>query len=125
MNTRIQVEHGITEAVYPGLDLVQLMIDLGIAAHSSRTDTMVAALDVDQLAKWIDGTGRWIDELPTRNEGLHAIEVRVYAEDPAEGFRPCPGLLQFVETPDRKEEGWLRVDGWVRLLIDLCRRLVS
>ncbi|KDQ27267.1 hypothetical protein PLEOSDRAFT_1042673 [Pleurotus ostreatus PC15] len=84
VNTRIQVEHGITEAVYPGLDIVQLMIDLGIAAHSTRTDT-----------------------------GLHAIEVRVYAENPAEGFRPCPGLLQLVHIPDRKEEGWLRVDSWI------------
>ncbi|KAF7427799.1 hypothetical protein PC9H_007015 [Pleurotus ostreatus] len=84
VNTRIQVEHGITEAVYPGLDIVQLMIDLGIAAHSTRTDT-----------------------------GLHAIEVRVYAENPAEGFRPCPGVLQLVDIPDRKEEGWLRVDSWI------------
>ncbi|KAF9491325.1 AHS2-domain-containing protein [Pleurotus eryngii] len=113
VNTRIQVEHGITEAMYPGLDLVQLMIDLGIAVHSTRTDTMDAALDMDKLAKWIDGTGRWIDELPTRNEGLHAIEARIYAENPAEGFRPCPGLLQLVDIPDRKEEGWLRVDSWI------------
>ncbi|KAF4580527.1 hypothetical protein EYR38_003126 [Pleurotus pulmonarius] len=114
VNTRIQVEHGITEAVYPGLDLVQLMIDLGIASHSTRAGTMVAGLDVEeQDAKWMDGTGRWIDELPTRNEGLHAIEVRVYSENPAEGFRPCPGLLQLVDIPDHKEEGWLRVDSWI------------
>lgn len=125
VNTRIQVEHGITEAVYPGLDLVQLMIDLGIASHSTRAGTMVTGLDAEQHAKWIDGNGRWIDELPKRNEGLHAIEVRLYAESPAEGFRPCPGLLQFVDIPDDKEQGWLRVDSWVRLLVDLRHRSPS
>jgi urea carboxylase len=41
----------------------------------------------------------------------HAMEVRVYAENPAEQFRPCPGLLQYVHIPT--EHDWLRVETWV------------
>ena len=42
----------------------------------------------------------------------HAVEVRVYSENPAEGFRPCAGVLQQVDFP---EQDWLRVDHWVRI----------
>lgn len=41
---------------------------------------------------------------------IHAIEARVYCENPSEGFKPSPGILQLVELP---EEDWLRVDNWV------------
>jgi urea carboxylase len=44
----------------------------------------------------------------------HAIEARVYCENPSEGFKPSPGILQLVEFP---EEDWLRVDSWVRMLV--------
>ena len=67
MNTRLQVEHPVTEAV-TGIDLARAMIE-------------VAA-------------GR---ELPCRQEEVcfsgHAIELRVNAEDPDDGFRPAPGTL--------------------------------
>ena len=73
MNTRIQVEHPITEMV-TGLDLVreQLRIAAGL-------------------------------ELPVRQEQVtltgHAIEVRVNAEDPAHDFRPAPGITRFLHLP--------------------------
>lgn len=73
MNTRIQVEHPITEMV-TGLDLVreQLRIAAGL-------------------------------ELPVRQEQVHlsghAIEVRVNAENPAHDFRPAPGVTRFLHLP--------------------------
>ena len=40
----------------------------------------------------------------------HAIEVRLYCENPASDFKPSPGVLQQVNFPDAE---WLRVDPWV------------
>ncbi len=40
----------------------------------------------------------------------HAIEVRLYCENPASEFKPCPGVLQQVNFPGAE---WLRVDSWV------------
>jgi len=73
VNTRLQVEHGVTEQV-AGVDLVEMMIQE--AAH----------------------------ELPPlsvfdREPSGHSIEARVYAEDPAKGFQPAPGLLSEVIFP--------------------------
>lgn len=71
MNTRLQVEHPVTEQV-TGLDLAQAMI-LAAAGHP----------------------------LPCRQEDVrwrgHAIEVRVNAEDPEDGFRPAPGVVRRFE----------------------------
>jgi len=81
MNTRLQVEHPITEMV-TGVDLVQSQL-------------LVAA-------------GR---ELPFRQEDLeqrgHAIEVRICAEDPADNFRPCPGQVASLRQPGGP---WVRID---------------
>ncbi len=73
MNTRIQVEHGITELV-TGVDLVrqQLRIASGLP------------LDITQEEVALQG---------------HALECRINAEDPARDFRPCPGTVEFLHFP--------------------------
>ncbi|WP_410651746.1 acetyl/propionyl/methylcrotonyl-CoA carboxylase subunit alpha [Amycolatopsis sp. cmx-4-54] len=84
MNTRLQVEHPVTELV-TGLDLVEWQVK--IAAGDVLT---VAQHDVR-----LDG---------------HAVEARVYAEDPARGFIPTGGTVLAVHEPSG--EG-VRVDSWM------------
>lgn len=70
MNTRLQVEHPVTEWI-SGLDLVALQIDVALGLKIS---------------------------VPSRSHG-HALEVRVYAEDPDNQFFPMPGKLLHVSWP--------------------------
>ncbi|WP_460368796.1 acetyl-CoA carboxylase biotin carboxylase subunit, partial [Actinocorallia lasiicapitis] len=88
VNTRLQVEHPVTEAIY-GLDLVALQ--LGIA----EGDALPAE--------------------PPVPSG-HAIEVRLYAEDPALDWRPASGTLHTFEVPGVEAEfdlAGLRLDSGV------------
>jgi acetyl/propionyl-CoA carboxylase alpha subunit len=87
MNTRIQVEHPVTEMT-TGHDLVALQIRL------ARGD------DLSDLSQ--DGI---------RQAG-HAIECRIYAENPARMFLPSPGPLEVFRLPEPGEG--LRVDAGVR-----------
>lgn len=73
MNTRIQVEHPITEMI-TGIDLIKEQ--LKIAAGE--------ALDIKQEDVILRG---------------HAIECRINAENPSEGFRPCPGTITRLLVP--------------------------
>ncbi|WP_112170436.1 5-oxoprolinase/urea amidolyase family protein [Paraburkholderia unamae] len=86
VNTRLQVEHGVTEEVY-GVDLVEWMI--------RQAEGTLAPLDT--LA-------------PTNTLAPRAasIQVRVYAEDPNRQFQPSSGLLTHVEFPADA-----RVDTWI------------
>ncbi|MBP2168921.1 urea carboxylase [Erwinia toletana] len=87
VNTRLQVEHGVTEMVY-GVDIVRWMVQLGA------------------------GTLPDLASLPSRPQG-HAIQVRLYAEDPARQFQPGAGLLSQVHFPQQVSRGTLRIDRWL------------
>ena len=83
MNTRLQVEHPVTEAI-TGLDLVELQLQ--VAAGEP--------LPVSQRDLNIDG---------------HAVEVRLYAENPANRFLPSTGRLRHFHVPNT-----IRIDTGVR-----------
>ena len=73
MNTRIQVEHPVTEAI-TGIDIVQAQVNI---AEGKK--------------------------LPFRQDNMHAkghaVEARVYAEDPSQNFMPSPGRIDFIHFP--------------------------
>lgn len=93
MNTRLQVEHGITELCY-GVDIVKLMLqqaDRELCGLGGLEKSYIEALQ------------------PDKPSGC-AIEVRVYAENPARNYSPSPGLLQHVKW---RELSGTRIDTWV------------
>lgn len=100
MNTRLQVEHPVTEQINPGLDIVELMILQGITKHDSPAGSVLAHPMCEQS----------LYSASPEEGKRHAIEVRVYCENPAAQFKPSPGVLQQVEIPDHE---WLRVESWV------------
>lgn len=73
INTRIQVEHGITELI-TGMDLVREQLRVASGLTLSRKQSEIH----------LNG---------------HAMECRINAEDPAQDFRPCPGTVNFVHFP--------------------------
>jgi 3-methylcrotonyl-CoA carboxylase alpha subunit len=85
MNTRLQVEHPVTEAI-TGLDLVELQLRVASGERLPFTQ--------DDLS--IEG---------------HAVEARLYAEDPERGFLPSTGQLWHLAFP---EDAAVRVDTGVR-----------
>lgn len=76
MNTRIQVEHPVTEWI-TGIDLIKEQIRIADGRKLSYTQEDVRI------------TG-------------HSIEVRINAEKPEEGFRPCPGTVTGLHLPGGK-----------------------
>lgn len=86
MNTRLQVEHPVTEAV-TGVDLVEWMLRLA------------------------GGDTSMVDEQPETGPAITgwAVEARVYAEDPGHDYRPSAGLITAATFP---AEG-VRVDTWI------------
>ncbi len=88
MNTRLQVEHPITEAV-TGIDIVQQQ--LHIAANAPL------AIAQDQVA--LNG---------------HSIECRLNAEDPSNDFQPSPGVVERFDIATDVGPGTIRVDTHIR-----------
>lgn len=83
VNTRLQVEHGVTELV-TGVDLVQWMVELAAGVWS------------------VSAEGQILEQ-----KG-HAIQTRLYAENPYKDFQPSSGLLTNVAFPDD-----VRCDHWI------------
>jgi urea carboxylase len=81
VNTRLQVEHGVTEEV-TGIDLVEWMV------------RQAAGEMPDLRTLTISPRG-------------HSIQVRVYAEDPGKEFQPSSGILTHVSWPDCRIETWI------------------
>ena len=92
VNTRLQVEHGVTEQVW-NVDLVSWMLQQAAGELA----------DLTLLKSRLTPKG-------------HAIQVRVYAEDPAKNFQPCAGLLSSVCWP---ESSALRIDHWIESGIEV------
>ncbi len=84
MNTRLQVEHPVTECV-TGVDLVQA-----------------------QIRQALHPTKPALSEVPSPRG--HSIEVRIYAEDPAQGFLPTPGTVERLRWPTG---AWIRVESGI------------
>ncbi|OVE82616.1 hypothetical protein BVY03_00450 [bacterium K02(2017)] len=74
MNTRLQVEHPVTELIL-GLDLVHMQIQI---AQGERLN---------------------LSQKELKSKG-HAIECRIYAEDPEQNFMPCPGIIDWMNVPE-------------------------
>ena len=100
MNTRLQVEHPITEAV-TGVDFVRAQIEIARGAKLAEMLRGSSAQGRVGAAELVSANG-------------HAIEVRVYAENPDEGFLPSPGRITHLRAPSgpgiRDDSG--AFEGW-------------
>ncbi len=92
VNTRLQVEHGVTEQVW-GIDLVECMVKQ--AANELG--------DLHALKQTLTPKG-------------HSIQARIYAENPAQDFMPSSGLLSQVSWPKAES---VRIDSWVESGIEV------
>jgi urea carboxylase len=90
VNARLQVEHPVTEEIY-GVDLVEQMLRLA----GQGPEGVAGFVGARHVARG------------------HAIEARVYAEDPNHGGRPSTGLVTAVSFPVSRPGGGVRVDAWI------------
>ena len=96
VNTRLQVEHGVTEMVW-SVDLVQWMLQQAAGELPP----------LDALRSGLSASG-------------HAIQLRVYAEDPYRDFQPCAGLLSHVAFPQPGDAlPGLRIEHWLESGIEV------
>ncbi|KAJ4190908.1 hypothetical protein NW755_005123 [Fusarium falciforme] len=101
VNTRLQVEHPVTESV-TGLDLVECMVNIA------------------------DGKAAQLFETTPKVSGA-SIEVRLYAESPLQNFRPCAGRITKLEFPSSlRVDTWVKVGTEVTTSYDpLVAKLIS
>ncbi|RMJ19715.1 hypothetical protein CDV36_000549 [Fusarium kuroshium] len=101
VNTRLQVEHPVTESV-TGLDLVECMLNIA------------------------DGKAAQLFETTPKVSGA-SIEVRLYAESPLQNFRPCAGQITKLEFPSNlRVDTWVRVGTEVTTSYDpLLAKIIS
>lgn len=95
MNTRLQVEHGITELCHD-VDIVNLML-----RQAQYQFQGLGGIPAEEMR-----------DLQTKGDNTRgaAIEVRLCCDNPADSFLPCSGLIQEITWP--VEEG-LRIDTWI------------
>lgn len=92
VNTRLQVEHGVTEQVY-AVDLVEWMVTLASGDWTAPTEKLAS-------------------------KG-HSIQVRLYAEDPIKQFQPSAGLLTYVQfDQNARVETWVETGSTVSSFYD-------
>ena len=92
VNTRLQVEHGVTEQVY-AVDLVEWMVTLASGDWTAPTEKLAS-------------------------KG-HSIQVRLYAEDPIKQFQPSAGLLTYVQfDQNARIETWVETGSTVSSFYD-------
>jgi len=89
VNTRLQVEHGVTELVYD-VDIVHWMVSLAAKR----------LVPLSQLQRHLSPKG-------------HAIQVRLYAEDANKDFQPSAGLVSHVQWATQVDDAVLRIDHWL------------
>lgn len=101
MNTRLQVEHPVTEAI-TGVDLVEWQLQAAAGGKIPKTQTEL----------FING---------------HSVEARLYAEDPVAGFLPATGRLEHLEFSDigRVDSGVIEGDVVLPYYDPLLAKLVS
>ncbi|KAI0084211.1 urea amidolyase [Irpex rosettiformis] len=122
MNTRIQVEHTVTESICPGLDIVQLMLYEALAnQHPSSSSSLYY---INLLSPSLSHTHH---HFTTHPNTAWSIQARIYAENPSANFTPTPGVLQHVSFPssssfsspssttplEQEHDKWLRIDTWI------------
>jgi len=95
VNTRLQVEHGVTELVYD-VDLVHWMVSLAAKRLAP----------LSELQQHLSPKG-------------HAIQVRLYAEDANKDFQPSAGLISHVDWATQVDQGVLRIDHWLESGVDV------
>ena len=86
VNTRLQVEHGVTESIYQ-VDLVEWMLRVAYVKSSD------------------------LSNLRALKPQGHAIQARIYAEDPLNGFRPSSDLINDIHWPTEPKAS--RIDTWI------------
>lgn len=95
VNTRLQVEHGVTEEVW-GVDLVEWMVKQAAGKLG----------DLTELKSKLFPQG-------------HSIQARIYAENPAQDFMPSSGLLSCVQWPETQLDNSVRIDSWIESGIEV------